>query len=103
MTGLRHVVMLRFKPGTPEERITEVAAGFGALSHKIEGITHFEWGANTSPEGKDKGLTHCFLLDFVDAAARDAYLPHPAHTAFAGSLRDVVEDVCVVDYAPEGS
>jgi hypothetical protein len=97
------MVMFRFKAGTPPERVTEVVAGFGALSHKIPGITHFEWGANASPEGKDKGLTHCFRLDFVDAAARDVYLPHPAHVAFASSLGDVVEDVCVVDYEPDGT
>ncbi len=100
MPGLRHIVMLRFKSGATPERLAEVVSGFGALAHKIEGITAFEWGANNSPEGKDKGLTHCFLLDFADAAARDAYLPHPTHVAFANSLADVVEDVCVFDYAP---
>ena len=100
MSGLRHIVMFRFREGTSEESVAEVVAGFGALAHKIGGITHFEWGANNSPEGKDKGLTHCFMLDFTDAAARDAYLPHPTHVAFANSLGGVVEDVCVFDYAP---
>ena len=100
MSGLTHLVMLRIKPGTPEARVAEIATGFGALKDLIPGITHFEWGHNASPEGKDKGLTHCFRLDFVDAAARDAYLPHPDHVAFAESLRDAVEDVCVIDYVP---
>lgn len=100
MPGIRHIVMFRFKEGTSPDRVTEVVAGFGALKQKIDGITAFEWGANNSPEGKHKGLTHCFLLDFVDEAARDAYLPHPIHVAFANSLGDVVEDVCVFDYVP---
>jgi hypothetical protein len=101
MAGVRHVVMLRFRDGTAPERITEVVSGFGALAHKIGGITGFEWGTNNSPEDKNKGLTHCFLLDFADEAARDAYLPHPTHVAFAEGLGDIVEDVCVFDYVPQ--
>jgi hypothetical protein len=100
MAGIRHVVMFRFKDGATPERIQEVVSGFGALAHKIDGITGFEWGTNNSPEGKNNGLTHCFMLDFKDAAARDAYLPHHVHVAFANGLADVVADVCVFDYAP---
>lgn len=101
MPAVRHIVMLRFNDGATPERITEVAAGFGALAHEIPGIAAIEWGTNNSPEDKNKGLTHCFLLDFVDAKARDDYLPHPVHVAFANSLGDVVADVCVFDYTPQ--
>ena len=45
-----------------------------------------------------KGFTHCFLVTFNSAADRDAYLPHPAHKAFAGSLGPILADVFVVDF-----
>ena len=53
-----------------------------------------------SPEGKNLGFTHVYLLTFESVAARDAYLPHPEHKKFGELLGKlgVVEDVFVVDY-----
>ncbi len=57
-----------------------------------------EWGVNSSPEGLNKGASHCFTLTFASDAARDAYLPHPAHTAFAEWVSTWLDSVTVVDY-----
>ena len=73
-----------------------------ALKGKIPGIVAVEHGVNNSPEKKNLGFTHVFLITFEDATARDAYLPHPEHQKFGallGSL-SVMEDVFVVDYEP---
>ena len=45
-----------------------------------------------------------YQVTFTNAAARDAYLPHPAHKEFGALLGKlgVLEDVFVVDYTPEG-
>ena len=77
MAMLRHVVLIRFKPETAPDRIRAIESAFAALQAKIAGIEALEWGTNCSPEGKDQGFTHCFLLTFASAAARDAYLPPP--------------------------
>jgi hypothetical protein len=38
-------------------------------------------------------------MTFTDAAARDAYLPHPDHKAVGRDLlRPIVEEVLVFDY-----
>lgn len=95
---IRHVVCFKFKDGTTPEQIKKVEKDFAALKTKIKQIAAFEWGTNSSPEKHDKGFTHCFFLTFNNAADRDAYLPHPAHKAFAGSLGGVIADVFVVDY-----
>jgi hypothetical protein len=70
------------------------------LKGKIPGIVAFEDGVNNSPEGKNLGFTHVYLLTFESVAARDAYLPHPEHKKFGELLGKlaVVEDVFVVDY-----
>ena len=99
MSGVRHIVMFRFADTASRERIAEIIAQFAALQHQVPGIAGFSWGTNNSPEGLNKGLTHCFVLDFPDAAARDAYLPHPDHDAFVKFLGDDVADACVFDYA----
>jgi hypothetical protein len=100
MATLRHVVLLRFKPETAPDQIRAVGSAFAALRGKIAGIEALEWGTNCSPEGKHQGFSHCFLLTFTSAAARDAYLPHPDHQAFSTLLRPHVDQVLVIDYQP---
>ena len=95
---LRHVVLFKFKEGTPESKIREVEVAFYDLTNKIAEIRNFEWGTNNSPEGLDKGYTHCFFLTFATEADRDAYLPHPDHKAFGNLLSPWLDDVLVVDY-----
>ncbi|QCX00799.1 Dabb family protein [Aggregatimonas sangjinii] len=95
---LRHVVLFKFKEATLPEKIAEIEAAFADLPNKIPEIYSFEWGLNNSPEGLNKGLTHCFLLTFKSEADRDTYLPHPDHKAFGALLTPHLEDVTVVDY-----
>lgn len=95
---LRHVVLFKFKEGTSAENIKQVEDAFVGLKTKIPGIVSLEWGLNNSPEGLNKGFTHCFFLSFHSEADRDAYLPHPDHKAFGELLGPVLEDVLVVDY-----
>ena len=102
-TMVRHIVVFKFKPGSSEAQIKQVTDAFRQLKDKIPGILSFEHGVNNSPEKKNLGFTHVYLLTFKDAAARDAYLPHPDHKKFGELLGrlGVFEDVFVVDFAPE--
>lgn len=95
---LRHVVLFKFKEGTTTEAIQEVEAAFTALPTKIPEIKGYEWGTNNSPEGLDKGFTHCFFLTFDSEEGRAVYLPHPDHKAFGAVLTPHLEDVLVLDY-----
>ena len=95
---LRHVVLFQFKDGTPDESIRAIEHAFRALPGKIGAIQDFEWGTDVSVEGKADGFTHCFFVTFASEADRDAYLPHPAHTAFGTLLRPHLEKVLVIDY-----
>ena len=99
---VRHVVVFKFKAAATPAQIKQVTDALVALKGKIPGIVAVEHGVNNSPEKKNLGFTHVFLITFEDAAARDAYLPHPEHQKFGallGSL-SVMEDVFVVDYEP---
>jgi hypothetical protein len=95
---LRHVVLFKFKEGTSPADIQKVEAAFVALPSKIAEIKDFEWGINNSPEGLDKGFTHCFFLTFDSEEGRAVYLPHPAHKAFGKVLGPHLDDVLVLDY-----
>jgi lysophospholipase L1-like esterase len=95
---LRHIVLFKFKEGTPPEKIDEIAQAFAALPGKIDTVVEFEWGTNNSPEGLDQGYTHAFFVSFRSEAGRAVYLPHPAHQEFVTLLKPHLDKVLVVDY-----
>jgi hypothetical protein len=99
---VRHMVVFKFKPDATPAQIRQVTDALRALKDTIPGIVSFEHGVNNSPEKKNLGFTHAFLITFQDAAARDAYLPNPEHKKFGALLAslNVVADVFVVDYEP---
>jgi len=95
---LRHIVAFKFKEGTTPEQIKQVETAFRELKKKIPQISKFEWGLNNSPEGRNKGCTHGFMLTFKSEKDRDIYLPHPAHKEFGKLVGPLVDDVFVIDY-----
>jgi hypothetical protein len=98
---VRHVVSFKFKKDADPAAIKKVEDDFAALKRKIPLIEQLEWGTNVSPEKHDKGFTHCWIVTFKTAADRDAYLVHPDHKAFGAGLKDVIEDVFVLDFVPK--
>ncbi|WP_019668483.1 Dabb family protein [Eudoraea adriatica] len=95
---LRHVVLFKFKEEASAEQLKSFEKAFGDLAEKIPEILDFEWGLNNSPEGLDKGFTHCFFVSFKSEEDRAIYLPHPDHQAFVSLIGPSVDDVLVVDY-----
>lgn len=95
---LRHVVLFGFNANVTPDEIKAVEAAFLALPEQIKCIKSFEWGTDISPEGLQKGHTHCFLLTFSSEKDRDEYLVHPAHKAFGAMLGNKLSSVTVVDY-----
>ncbi len=95
---VRHIVLLKFKEGTTAQQQKMVEDAFRELPKKIHEIVDFEWGTNISPENRNQGFTHCFLVTFNDAKGRDAYLPHPAHKAFGKVLKPYLDKVLVIDF-----
>jgi hypothetical protein len=101
---VRHIVLFKYKADASAAQIQQVTEAFRALQQAIPGIQSFEHGMNNSPEGKNLGFTHAHTLTFADVAARDAYLPHPAHQQFGALLGQlgILEDAFVIDYVPVG-
>ena len=96
--ALPHVVLFKFKDTASAEDVKKVVDAFKALPGKIKQIKDLEWGTNSSPEGLNQGLTHCFFLTFSSDKDRDAYLIHPDHKAFGEVVGPVLDKVTVVDY-----
>jgi hypothetical protein len=96
---IRHVALLKLCNATDA---THIFAALKALQTQIPGIINISAGTDSSPEGLQRGYTHGFTVDFIDAAARDAYLPHPAHqkvgAMIVAACEGGVDGVLVLDW-----
>ncbi len=81
MAKVKHAVVVRLKPETPEETTRALFRALDDLRHTIPGLLDFSGGSYSSPEGLNQGFTHGFVMTFADEASRDAYLTHPDHEA----------------------
>jgi hypothetical protein len=97
---VRHVVLVRFKT---QVNVTEIFSALKMLQDKMPGILSISAGKDNSPEGLQRGNTYGFTVDFVDTAARDAYLPHPEHqrvgAMIVAAAEGGVDGITVVDWS----
>ncbi len=76
---ITHMVLLKIRRDLPKAQVEAVFEALAALKPKIPGLLSYSAGPYSSPEGLARGFTHGFVMTFVDAKARDRYLPHPEH------------------------
>jgi Stress responsive A/B Barrel Domain len=96
---IRHVVLMKLRDAA---QAPQIFVALKALQSQIPGISNISTGSDCSPEGLQRGFTHGFTVDFVDAAARDVYLPHPAHqkvgAMIVAACEGGVDGVLVLDW-----
>ena len=96
---IRHLLFVKFKKGVLRSDIVRARSEFSEIQNKIDGISGFEWGENTSPEGYSDEFTHCIQIIFANEEARNRYLPHPDHEKLKSTLLPILEKIIVIDYA----
>lgn len=101
MPKMQHIVLLKVKSGVTEEQVNKVFRELGELQSLIPGIEYYGAGKHSSPEARNQGYTHGFIMTFTDAAARDAYLPHPEHERVKKGIIPIVDGVLAFDYDVE--
>jgi hypothetical protein len=72
-----HMVLFNFTECSAEG----IGAMFAQLASRqaLFKFQDFQSGENNSPELLNQGFTHAFVMRFLNAADRDAYLVHPEH------------------------
>ncbi|MEM9524047.1 MAG: Dabb family protein [Pseudomonadota bacterium] len=83
---IRHIVLIRFKPGTPEKKIARIFADLEALTTKIPGVLAFAGGRSESPEKIERGYMHGFVIDFADWDSLASYAENETHRTLGGQL-----------------
>ncbi|MDZ8056199.1 MAG: Dabb family protein [Aulosira sp. ZfuVER01] len=97
MPQIQHMVLFKFKPEVPAEKITGFLKQLQEISKTLPGITYFAGGPYSSSEGLNQGYTHGFLMTFESAAARDAYLPHPLHEEIKAEILPCIDGLIAFD------
>ncbi|KAH7399941.1 hypothetical protein BKA64DRAFT_469763 [Cadophora sp. MPI-SDFR-AT-0126] len=103
-----HIVLFEFKPTIESKVIRDVCNRMLALRQncihpttKEPYILDSTGGRDNSPEGHQGAFTHGFVSHFRNEEDRRYYLEEdPAHLEFVASLKDIVQNVRVVDYSP---
>jgi len=88
---IRHCVFVNYQPSFGRAERDAIYADLAGLQTKVEGMLGFDAGRNVNPEGLGHGFDEGFLIDFRDAAARDAYLVHPEHQAIGARIASTAE------------
>lgn len=83
---IRHIVLTKFKPETPEHKIADIYKALSALAGKLPGAQNFTGGRSESPEQIERGYMHGFVIDFDSWDALKNYAENEEHKALGGQL-----------------
>lgn len=76
---ITHVVLFRWQPGTPPERVAALSAALDAMVPEVPTIRSYRHGADLGlAEGN---WDYAVLATFDDVEGFRAYRDHPAHVA----------------------
>ena len=93
---LHHIIVAKFKEGTPQPEIAEIVAALRALPPQIPEIRHYQVGLDVvhSVRSYDFALVSAF----DDLAALERYRVHPKHVPVAQRLQAVCQNLIAVDF-----
>lgn len=100
---ITHIVLLKISENDDKLKIIQLIKKLAELQNtSIPQIKNFGFGENNSPEGLNRGYTHCFTMQFLNTSDRDIYLLHKDHTDIATELCKLLENginsFLVIDY-----
>ena len=100
---IRHIVLIRPRPGLPESELNAIESMFRALQARLDGFLAYHGGPDVNFEGLDRGYRYGHVLDFADQDARMRYHDDPEHkllgARLVASAEGGVDDLLVVDFA----
>lgn len=83
---IRHIVLLKARPGVSDAEISAIFADLEVIKKKLPGVLAIHSGRSESPEKIERGYLHGFTVDFTDWAALQAYQDHPDHKRVGAAL-----------------
>jgi hypothetical protein len=92
---IKHVVLVKFKPGVTEADVAELRKKLAALPGIIPEIKGYDFGQDLRPE---KTLDFALVSTFEDMAAVKRYLVQPDHVVVGKLIRGLCESLQIIDF-----
>jgi hypothetical protein len=92
-----HVVLTEWRADAPADELARMRELAGRFPADIPGVVSVVEGASVSIEGLEAGYDWALVVTFDSVAARDGYLPHPAHAPVAAVIGKWAERLVVFD------
>ena len=92
---IKHVVLVKFKPGVTAEHIAELRKSLGTLPGRIPEIKEYDFGQDVRPE---KTLDFALVSTFEDMTAVKRYLVQPDHVVVGKYIRSLCESLQIIDF-----
>ncbi|GHD43851.1 Dabb family protein [Mycetocola manganoxydans] len=92
-----HVVLVRWNSPLGKDELEQLTGAVNAMPEQIPGILSIGTGPSSSPEGMERGFEWALAITFASEAARDEYLPHPAHEPVKELIGKRAAEVLVYD------
>jgi hypothetical protein len=93
---ITHIVLFRWKPQVPEEKIGQIIFELRQLPEQIPFIKALTVGQNFSPFSD--GYTHALVVTLPDKKSLRDYRNHPLHAAIAESIAVLEEKSIGIDF-----
>jgi heme-degrading monooxygenase HmoA len=93
---LKHVVFMKFKPGTSDAQIADLEKGLGALPGAIAEIKGFEFGRDILHS--ERSYDFALVSIFDDLPAMQRYQKQPDHVVVLGKVGSISDSIVVVDF-----
>jgi hypothetical protein len=93
---IKHVAVMKFKPGISESRFRDMEKGLKALPGVISEIKSYEFGLDVvrSERSYDFGL----VADFEDLEALRRYQIHPDHLKVIEIIKELCDSILAADF-----
>jgi len=93
---IKHVVLVKVKPGTPQDRIDAMVAGYNSMKEKIPELVSWSMGVNLRGDGE---FTHAMVAVVENLETLKRYVDHPLHQQVSAELgRPIFEKRVIGDY-----
>jgi len=93
---LNHIVLIKFKKGTPDKDIQDLETLLEELPNKILEIHSYEFGRDIIHSGRSYDFALIALFANLESLQR--YQIHPDHQIVLGKLQSISESVFTVDF-----
>lgn len=92
---IKHIVLVTFKQGVTKEQTEEIEKRLAALPAVIPEIKSYHFGLNINPV---KSYDFVLVSEFADMEAVGRYKIQPDHAAAAQFIRDLSEEMKILDF-----